>query len=252
MAIYEKAIATVHDNNKINVTGQINLLDMAGDVDTRDIDMPNIAEYPKNIKLKLEKEVLGFYISEHPLSENAEALENIVNFTTDYRENLDDRQMARLDGKYVTMAGILNNKKELTTKKRDLMAFASLEDMYGNIEMVIFPSTYKQYRNLIEDDNVLIVKGKLQTDESDVKLLASEFIDIKKTNLSTLYLKMNFIEYNEIKGLILSHKGNNPVKIYFEDKKKLVSLDPKLYFEINDANIKILEDRLGKENVKVK
>ena len=252
MAIFEKAIATVHDNNKINVTGQINLLDMAGDVDTRDIDMPNIAEYPKNIKLKLEKEVLGFYISEHPLSENAEALENIVNFTTDYRENLDDRQMARLDGKYVTMAGILNNKKELTTKKRDLMAFASLEDMYGNIEMVIFPSTYKQYRNLIEDDNVLIVKGKLQTDESDVKLLASEFIDIKKTNLSTLYLKMNFIEYNEIKGLILSHKGNNPVKIYFEDKKKLVSLDPKLYFEINDANIKILEDRLGKENVKVK
>lgn len=252
MAIYEKAIATVHDNNKINVTGQINLLDMAGDVDTRDIDMPNIAEYPKNIKLKLEKEVLGFYISEHPLSENAEALENIVNFTTDYRENLDDRQMARLDGKYVTMAGILNNKKELTTKKRDLMAFASLEDMYGNIEMVIFPSTYKQYRNLIEDDNVLIVKGKLQTDESDVKLLASEFIDIKKTNLSTLYLKMNFIEYNEIKGLILSHKGNNPVKIYFEDKKKLVSLDSKLHFEINDANIKILEDRLGKENVKVK
>ncbi|WP_297689832.1 DNA polymerase III subunit alpha [uncultured Anaerococcus sp.] len=252
MAIYEKAIATVHDNNKINVTGQINLLDMAGDVDTRDIDMPNIAEYPKNIKLKLEKEVLGFYISEHPLSENAEALENIVNFTTDYRENLDDRQMARLDGKYVTMAGILNNKKELTTKKRDLMAFASLEDMYGNIEMVIFPSTYKQYRNLIEDDNVLIVKGKLQTDESDVKLLASEFIDIKKTNLSTLYLKMNFIEYNEIKGLILGHKGNNPVKIYFEDKKKLVSLDSKLHFEINDANIKILEDRLGKENVKVK
>ncbi|MFO3667955.1 DNA polymerase III subunit alpha [Anaerococcus kampingiae] len=252
MAIYEKAISTVHDNNKINVTGQINLLDMAGDVDTRDIDMPNIAEYPKNIKLKLEKEVLGFYISEHPLSENAEALENIVNFTTDYRENLDDRQIARLDGKYVTMAGILNNKKELTTKKRDLMAFASIEDMYGNIEMVIFPSTYKQYRNLIEDDNVLIVKGKLQTDESDVKLLASEFIDIKKTNLSTLYLKMNFIEYNEIKGLILSHKGNNPVKIYFEDKKKLVSLDPKLYFEINDANIKILEDRLGKENVKVK
>ena len=252
MAIYEKAIATVHDNNKINVTGQINLLDMAGDVDTRDIDMPNIAEYPKNIKLKLEKEVLGFYISEHPLSENAEALENIVNFTTDYRENLDDRQMARLDGKYVTMAGILNNKKELTTKKRDLMAFASLEDMYGNIEMVIFPSTYKQYRNLIEDDNVLIVKGKLQTDESDVKLLASEFIDIKKTNLSTLYLKMIFIEYNEIKGLILSHKGNNPVKIYFEDKKKLVSLDSKLHFEINDANIKILEDRLGKENVKVK
>lgn len=252
MAIYEKAIATVHDNNKINVTGQINLLDMAGDVDTRDIDMPNIAEYPKNIKLKLEKEVLGFYISEHPLSENAEALENIVNFTTDYRENLDERQMARLDGKYVTMAGILNNKKELTTKKRDLMAFASLEDMYGNIEMVIFPSNYKQYRNLIEDDNVLIVKGKLQTDESDVKLLASEFIDIKKTNLSTLYLKMNFIEYNEIKGLILGHKGNNPVKIYFEDKKKLVSLDSKLHFEINDANIKILEDRLGKENVKVK
>ena len=252
MAIYEKAIATVHDNNKINVTGQINLLDMAGDVDTRDIDMPNIAEYPKNIKLKLEKEVLGFYISEHPLSENAEALENIVNFTTDYRENLDDRQMARLDGKYVTMAGILNNKKELTTKKRDLMAFASLEDMYGNIEMVIFPKTYSQYRNLIDDDNIVIVKGRLQSDESDVKLLASEFIDIEQSNLKTLYLKMKYKEYNMIKGVLRENLGSNPVKIYFEDKNKLVGLDSRLWVNINDEMMKNLEDRLGKENVKVK
>ena len=252
MAIFEKAISTVHDNNKINVTGQMNLLDMGEKQEETDIDMPDIDEYPKKVKLKLEKEVLGFYISEHPLSERSLALTNIVNFTTNFREEVGEENIARLDGNFVTMAGIINNKKELTTKKRDLMAFASLEDMYGNIEMVIFPKTYTQYRNLIDDDNIVIVKGRLQSDESDVKLLASEFIDIEKSNLKTLYLKMQYKEYNDVKGLILSNFGKNPVKIYFEDKKKLVGLDSKLWVDINDSTIKLFEDRLGKENVKTK
>lgn len=251
MGVYELAINNVHDNNKINVSGQMNLLDMTGEVSNKDIDIPDIGEYPKKIKLSLEKEVLGFYISDHPLSQRATALEKIVNFTCDFRQNMDEGQILRLDGSYVTMAGILNNKKELTTKKRDLMAFANLEDMYGSIEMVIFPQTYAKYKSLIENENVLIVKGKLQTDESDVKLLASEFIDLDKANLSTVYLKMKFIEYNEIKVLLKSNKGNNPVKIYFEDKKKLVSLDPRLWINLNEKTKSLLETRLGKENIKL-
>ena len=252
MAIYEKAISTVHDNNKINVSGQINLLDMDEDQGESDIDMPDIDEYPKKVKLRLEKEVLGFYISDHPLSERKEALEALVNFTTEFRNEMEDSEIARLDGKFVTMAGIINNKKELTTKKRDLMAFASLEDMYGNIEMVIFPNTYRDYRDLVSDDNVVIAKGRLQTDESDVKLLVSEFIDLESANLKTLYLKMKYKEYNEVKGLLMANQGKNPVKIYFEDKNKLVGLDSRLWYNINDRTIKILEDRLGKENVKTK
>ena len=186
------------------------------------------------------------------MSERSLALSNIVNFTTNYREELGEENTLSLEGKFVTMAGIINNKKELTTKKRDLMAFASLEDMYGNIEMVIFPNTYRQYREIIEDDNVVIAKGRLQTDESDVKLLASEFIDLEKSNLKTLYLKMKYNEYNDIKGIIMSNSGHNPVKIYFEDKKKLVSLDSRLWFNINENSIGELEARLGKENVKTK
>ncbi|WP_296113247.1 DNA polymerase III subunit alpha [uncultured Anaerococcus sp.] len=252
MAIFEKAISTVHDNNKINVSGQINLLDMDEDQGESDIDMPDIDEYPKKVKLRLEKEVLGFYISDHPLSERKEALEALVNFTTEFRNEMEDSEIARLDGKFVTMAGIINNKKELTTKKRDLMAFASLEDMYGNIEMVIFPNTYRDYRDLVSDDNVVIAKGRLQTDESDVKLLVSDFIDLESANLQTLYLKMKYKEYNEVKGLLMANQGKNPVKIYFEDKNKLVGLDSRLWYNINDRSIKILEDRLGKENVKTK
>lgn len=98
----------------------------------------------------------------------------------------------------------------------------------------------------------MIAKGRLQTDESDVKLLASEFIDLEKSNLKTLYLKMKYNEYNDIKGIIMSNSGHNPVKIYFEDKKKLVSLDSRLWFNINENSIGELEARLGKENVKTK
>lgn len=250
MGVFEKAINTVHENNKVNVAGQMNLLDMGGESKPTDIGIPDIDEYPKKIKLSLEKEVLGFYISEHPLEERASDLENIVNFTTDFRENFDERSILKLDGKFVTMAGILNNKKELTTKKRDLMAFASLEDMYGSIEMVIFPNTYTRYRQVIEDDNIVIARGKLQTDENDVKLLASELIDLEE--LSTLYLKMQYKEYNDIKGLLLQNRGNNPVKIFFSDKNKLVGLDSRLNVDINDNSIRAFESRLGKENVKVR
>lgn len=253
MAIYEKAMASVSENRKVNLKGQLNLLDDFSSVSKKsdDVKIQNINEYPKKTKLKLEKEVLGFYISDHPLSDLADRLNDFVNFTSDYKDNLSDLEIQMLDKKFVSMAGVITNKSEIMTKKKQLMSFANLEDMYGSIEMVIFPEVYKKYRNIIDEDSVVLVKGNLQVDERDVKLLTSEFIDINQINLKTLYLKTKYLRYNELRNILVRYKGDTPVVIYFSDKKKSVKLDKKLWFDINEKSIKVLEEFLGIENVKI-
>ena len=251
---YEKALDAVHENRKVNVKGQIDLFSGLDDSKekSKSRKYENIREYNKTTKLKLEKEVLGFYISDHPLSEYEEVLAREVNFTTDYKDKLSDFDIQRLDRRPVTMAGVISEKSEIMTKKGQLMSFASLEDMYGTIEIVIFPEVYKTYRTLLDEDSTVLVRGNLQIDERDVKLITSEFIDIEKINIKTLYLKTQYLRYNEIKDLLLQMKGDTPVIIFFEDKAKAVRLDRKLWIDINQKNIKVLEEFLGKENVKIK
>lgn len=253
MAVYEKAMANIHEGQKVNVKGQMNLLDMADESSnqTSDITFPDISEYPKNVKLSLEKDVLGFYISDHPLSEASDKLKNIISFRTNYKEELTEPQIANLDNRFVTMAGIITSKSEIMTKKRSLMAFANIEDLYGSIEMVIFPETYKKYRNLIEDDKVVLVKGKLQVDDDDVKLLSQEFIDLENMDFRTLYLKTNYKEYNSLREVLKDYSGQTPVVVYFADRKKSFKLDKRLWVDTSSQNIKKLEQFLGKENVKL-
>lgn len=253
MAVYEKAMTNVHEGQKINVKGQMNLLDMADESknQTSDITFPDISEYPKNVKLSLEKDVLGFYISDHPLSEASDKLKNTINFRTNYRDELTGQQILNLDSRFVTMAGIITNKSEIMTKKRSLMAFVNIEDLYGSIEVVIFPETYKQYRHLIEDDKVVLVKGKLQVDDDDVKLLSQEFVDLENLDFKTLYLKTDYKEYNGLREVLKDYSGQTPVVVYFADRKKSFKLDKRLWVDTSSQNIKKLEQFLGKENVKL-
>ena len=253
MAVYEKAMTNVHEGQKINVKGQMNLLDMGNESknQTSDITFPDISEYPKNVKLSLEKDVLGFYISDHPLSEASDKLKNTINFRTNYRDELTDQQILNLDNRFITMAGIITNKSEIMTKKRSLMAFVNIEDLYGSIEVVIFPETYKQYRHLIEDDKVVLVKGKLQVDDEDVKLLSQEFVDLENLDFKTLYLKTDYKEYNGLREVLKDYSGQTPVVVYFADRKKSFKLDKRLWVDTSSQNIKKLEQFLGKENVKL-
>lgn len=253
MAVYEKAMTNIHEGQKINVKGQMNLLDMNNESknQTSDITFPDISEYPKNVKLSLEKDVLGFYISDHPLSEASDKLKNTINFRTNYRDELTEQQILNLDSRFVTMAGIITNKSEIMTKKRSLMAFVNIEDLYGSIEVVIFPETYKQYRSLIEDDKVVLVKGKLQVDDDDVKLLSQEFVDLENLDFKTLYLKTDYKEYNSLREVLKDYSGQTPVVVYFADRKKSFKLDKRLWVDTSSQNIKKLEQFLGKENVKL-
>lgn len=252
LAVSDSALEYAHENSKINVQGQINLLDLGGEEEVSDIVLPEVNEFPKKIKLSLEKEVLGFYITDHPLSAYKDKISDLASFTNLQKTELSPEEMDRLDGREVTMVGIISSVSEKMTKKKDLMAFASLEDMDGVIEIIIFPTAYRQYRNLVTSDKAVLVRGKLQSDDSDLKLIANDFYDLDQIDNRKVYLKMEYKRYNNIKGILKEFPGNLPVIIYFSDKKKSVALKKDLWVKPDEGLLQKMENELGKSNVKVK
>lgn len=250
LAVYEKALSFVHDNAKVNVQGQINLLDFSGEGEEfmNDISIPDINEFPKKAKLSLEKDVLGFYISDHPLNAIKDRLSELVTFTTEYQTE-DTVNLDFYDRREVYMAGIITDKSETMTKSQTMMAFCGLEDLYGTIDLVIFPDTYRRFRELVENDKVVRVKGRLQSADDELKLIVSEIEDLENLNFSTLFIKMDYIRYNTIRNILTSYHGTTPVVIYFSDKDKNVRLDKKLWVNTDSDLISRLKEKLGKDNV---
>lgn len=253
MAVHETALQSIHDNEKVNLKGQMNLLDLNQNKEEiiDDIKFPPVNEYKNKQKLKLEKEVLGFYISDHPLNSLGNNLKNYVNFTTEILSELRPVDLDKFDNKNVRMAGIITNKSETMTKKSTLMAFCSLEDMSGSIEMIIFPNIYKDVKNIIENDTLVMVNGNLQSSDDELKLIVSNIKEIDENSFKNLYIKMEYVRYNKIRKDLMSNHGSTPVIIYFYDKKKTVKLDKSLWIDQNSDIINYLKLKLGKDNVKL-
>ncbi|MDU6546960.1 DNA polymerase III subunit alpha [Anaerococcus vaginalis] len=253
MAVHETALQSIHDNEKVNLKGQMNLLDFDKNKEEiiDDIKFPPVNEYKNKQKLKLEKEVLGFYISDHPLNSLGNNLKNYVNFTTEILSELRPVDLDKFDNKSVRMAGIITNKSETMTKKSTLMAFCSLEDMSGLIEMIIFPNIYKDVKNIIENDTLVMVSGNLQSSDDELKLIVSNIKEIDENSFKNLYIKMEYVRYNKIRKDLMSNHGSTPVIIYFSDKKKTVKLDKSLWIDQNSDIINYLKLKLGKDNVKL-
>lgn len=253
MAVHETALQSIHDNEKVNLKGQMNLLDFDQNKEEiiDDIKFPPVNEYKNKQKLKLEKEVLGFYISDHPLNSLGNNLKNYVNFTTEILSELRPVDLDKFDNKSVTMAGTITNKSETMTKKSTLMAFCSLEDMSGSIEMIIFPNIYKDVKNIIENDTLVMVSGNLQSSDDELKLIVSNIKEIDENSFKNLYIKMEYVRYNKIRKDLMSNHGSTPVIIYFSDKKKTVKLDKSLWIDQNSDIINYLKLKLGKDNVKL-
>ncbi|MDU1316406.1 OB-fold nucleic acid binding domain-containing protein, partial [Anaerococcus hydrogenalis] len=216
-----------------------------------DIKFPPINEYKNKQKLKLEKDVLGFYISDHPLNSLGDNVKRYTNFTTEILSELRAIDFDKYDNKKVRIAGIITNKSETMTKKNTLMAFSTLEDMFGSIEMIIFPNVYKDFREIIENDTLVIVEGNLQSGDDELKLIVSKIREIDENSFKNLYIKMDYIRYNKIRKDLLDNHGKTPVIIYFTDKKKTVKLDKSLWIDPNSDIIDYLKLKIGKDNVKL-
>lgn len=246
LAIYEKVISSSSNTAKNNVAGQFSLFE-SSDVQE---DLPSLKDFSQKDKLDMEKEVVGIYISGHPLDPYRELIEKSADTNTNeifekYRENM-------LNNSKVKVGGILKAKKTMITKTNKMMAFAQLEDLFGTIELVIFPNVFSKYRELIEDENVVFVEGHFQESEiEEPKILVDKVSKIKMPTNKKLYISVNSMRdknLREIRNILKDYSGNTPVIFYEEESKKAFGtennlwIDEKLFEELRDELILFTEN----------
>ncbi|MCC3869102.1 DNA polymerase III subunit alpha [Terrisporobacter mayombei] len=279
---YERLLESVSMDRKKNVKGQISLFDglqMGGEtveVEQEVSSIPKINEFEERERLALEKEVLGMYVSGHPLGEYEKELKNNTSIDNGKINALKEDMEAylNLDEKEVILGGMIVNKRIQTTKRNDIMAFLELEDLYGTIEIIVFPQVLKQYNTILNEDNIIYIKGKLSIkEEESAKLIAREIKDIsdrdnfKINNQNSVYTKNKrpqttgiFIKVDDMKNqqlinsiekILLQHEGNEGVYICTEHPRRMFKWTD-MEVSINSDLQSKLQELLGVENVKVK
>ncbi|MEA4845625.1 MAG: DNA polymerase III subunit alpha [Clostridiaceae bacterium] len=269
LAVYEKLMESIQGQKKNNVEGQISLFDTIED--TEDIIgniYPEINEYPKRNLLSMEKEMLGLYISGHPLEEYESELAASVTITTaelaaDNEAGVQDiGNNSELDGKKVTMGGIIVSVKQKTTKTNSMMAFVELEDLYGALEVIVFPKVYERCKGLLVQDTIVLVDGRIsQKEEEAAKIICDSVRSLKRYMGKKLYVKINTDLQPEIieklKKVLVEYKGAQPVILVNEadkinGKSRIMKADSSIWVDINDTLLKDLKEVAGSECVAVK
>ncbi|MGI6240350.1 MAG: DNA polymerase III subunit alpha [Candidatus Omnitrophica bacterium ADurb.Bin292] len=218
--------------------------------------IPAIPEWPENQKLAFERELIGFYVSSHPLSKYTKVLKNYATATSDTLPEFNHQAEA-------TMGGIVDQLKEILTKKGDKMAFLTLQDLVGSCEVVVFPSVYRETSNLIQKDQLIFVRGKVDARDDPPKILADEIVSIDEvpkrfTRLVAINLKTAGLvpdTLKEVRRILLRHKGTVPVYISLMDPKgrrTVFDSGENLKVETSDALFDELEALLGENSVKIR
>lgn len=264
MHAYKTIVDGIMQTKKRSIDGQINLFDFAveEDMDSSPFEehLPDVGEFPEEALLTHEKEVLGIYLSGHPLDkfkEEIEALTNVRSLDFVYSEE-DDRASSTLyDGQDVIIGGLITSKTVKTTRNNKMMAFITLEDLYGVVEIIIFPNDYERHKDTLEEDAKIFVKGRVSlVEEQDSKIILSRMIPFDNINQS-LYLKVkDYDTYHDLEKQLIEHlhayKGTNPVIIYLEKEKTAKQLNNNAYVSVSKPLLDELKLLLGAECVKVK
>ena len=265
MLQYQSIIDSVQSGLKNNVPGQSNLFDMfeSNDDDDRD-DFTRREEFDKSELLRMEKEVLGIYLSDHPLRAYSNIIGKYSNFSTGDLED-DAYNEKNFDGKRVKVVGIVESINKKFTKNQKIMEFVKFEDLYGTMELIVFPQKYEQYSDILNEDEILIVSGRLNIIEGeDPKILVDNIQSIKSIasvekldeTEPKLFLRItkNMPSYilDKVKPILLNSKGNTQSNIFFEEKKQNYLLGNEFRISCEDDTIDELVSLLGRENVVLK
>ncbi len=261
LQVYSSIMDEVSSNNKNSIQGQMSFLDMGGmDEENKkafEVKYPDIGEYDKEQKLYLEKEVLGLYLSGHPLEAYKDFIEengakSSKEFTID-----DEGNVAVKDKSQEIIAGMITAITVKTTKRNELMAFVTVEDFVGSVEVIVFPKVYSMCRGAICEDNKVFVKGKVSLEsEESAKLIADTIIPFDGIS-SDIWIKIDNKDiYKQHESAIINLITNNPgadtVIVYLEKEKAKKVFPRNQGMKINSNIEKTLKDLFGNENVVVK
>lgn len=190
LASFETIIDTINDTSRKTMQGQVTMFDLGNTEDEKIESMKykftTLKEFDEKELLSMEKEMLGIYISGHPLEKYRNSIEKVSTINTLQMIQMKEQNDFSQDGKQVKYIGIINSIKKKYTKKNTLMAFITAEDLYGTTEIIVFDSCYSKAQNILLEENIVLIEGRLSIrEDDDVKIVANSITEFNETKLET-------------------------------------------------------------------
>lgn len=262
----EGILKSVELSQRKNLEGQLSMFEAAAqteDIGGEDYPMPNVPEYPADVLLQQEKEVSGLYLSGHPLQQYRPLMDRVNNCTI---AELLSEENAHQDGRQVTLVCTIAKNKFFTTKSGENMAFTTMEDLTGSIEVLVFPKVLQENPGLVKENNVVVVKGRTSVKEEEEPKIIADSLRSADENApggagsstsgkgQKLYLKVSSKEseeYRKVTNLLTIFDGRTPVCIRYADTGKMLQNPPNLWAAENETLVAELKRLLGDTNVAV-
>ncbi len=259
MLIYSALIENQNQEKKRSMAGQMSLFDLVSEDEKRsyEIQYPDVEEYTKEIKLGFEKEVLGIYLSGHPLEEYEERWrKGISAVTTDFLLDEEEGEVKVKDNQAVTVGGMITEKTIKYTKNNKTMAFLTIEDLFGTVEVIVFPKDYEKYHDLMNEDEKVFIRGRANVEEDKNGKISCEQIISFDHAKRELWLQFETRESfdekeRELYALLHDSDGKDAVVVYISGIKAMKKLADNYNVCIGEEIVNKLTNFLGKNNVKV-
>ena len=245
LAIYEDTLTRIQKEQRQGMKNQISLFQILDDTASYGESLPDVPEFPSAELLAMEKDMLGIYLSGHPLSEFERELSENVTFY------LGDKNNDNIDKKEVLVGGIITGIQTKATRNESIMAFINIEDLTGSMEAIVFPTVFEKYKSLLHPDSKVYIKGMIDSKEDEApKLLVEEIRPLgKRESEGTVVFTVSNgdqLDMNALKDFISNHMGNDRVVIYIKETAKSYLLDKKM--EASRENLNMLASITGLRN----
>ena len=257
--VYPQIVDSVMQEKKNAMAGQMTLFDIVGEEDKKafEISLPDVSEYDKEVLLAFEKEVLGVYISGHPLENYTAMMEkNITAITSDFQPD-DEIGAARVrDGQQVVVGGIITEKTIKYTKNNKVMAFLTLEDLVGTVEVIVFPRDYEKNQLLMDEESKVFIRGRVAAeDERASKMICEQILSFQQVPRELWIQFQTKQEYYQREVELLEDlkdcEGNDSVVIYIQRDKAMKRLPSSRNIGIDSAILGKMQVKYGQNNIKV-
>lgn len=259
MTVYGQIVDSAAQEKKNTVAGQLSLFDLAGDDVKKDFEirMPDVDEYDKDTLLAFEKEVLGIYLSGHPLEQCRDIMEKMITAkTTDFQPEEDSGIPKVRDGQKVIIGGMIADKTIKYTKNNKVMAFLTIEDLVGTVEVVVFPRDYEKWNALLQDEARIFIQGRVSAEDEKASKLILEKVRAFDDMPRELWIQFRDREdyggsEQELMEYLRGNPGHDSVVIYLKDVNAMKRLPAAFHVKISDSWMEGLRKKYGESNVKV-
>ena len=259
MLVYSRVVDHISQNKKNSMAGQMSLFDLVGEEDKKayEISMPDVGEYAKEVILAFEKDVLGIYLSGHPLEQYRGILEkNISAKTTDFQPDEETGLSVVMDNQKVVVGGMVTEKTIKYTKNNKVMAFVTLEDLVGTVEVVVFPRDYEKYQSLLDEDARVLIQGRVSAEDDKASKLILERVRTFEEVPRELWLQFDDRDaYADREAHLMEElravPGNASVVIYLKDVKAMKKLPAGYRVALQEEWLEKFRREYGSENVRV-